>query len=83
MRKHDLSRRAPPAGSRTSSHVSNSSQKAALRALLLDERVGVAPELKRLRARLDYAAPNGEARAGEPEHERRRWRLASLAEPSR
>ena len=79
MRKHDLSRRAPAAGSFTSGHVSNASQKGALRTLLLDEGVGVAAELRRLRERLDYGGGAG-ARAGEPsmQEQLRKWRLASI-----
>ena len=78
MRKHDLSRRAPAAGSFTSGHVSNASLKGALRTLLLDEGVGVAAELRRLRERLDYGGGAG-ARAGEPsmQEQLRKWRLAS------
>ena len=74
MRKHDLSRRVV-LGRNTATHVSNASQKGALRALLLhDEGVGVAAELQRLRERLHYSSDVEEAASVR----RRRWRVAGV-----
>ena len=79
LRRHDTARwghkeQGPqPRGMRVQSHVSNASQKGALRALLLDEKVGVATELRKLRERLDYGdEADADARL-------RRWRLGGLA----
>ena len=75
-RRHDLSRRAPNAGNREIVHVSNSSQKAAMRALLLDESHGVATELNVLRVRLGYTDQPGAVESYAAR--RRRWMLQSL-----
>lgn len=77
MRKHDLSRRAPNAQTKEAGHVSNSSQKAGLRAMLLDS--AFAPELQRLRQRLGYAGREGTAASAAIG---RQWMLNSLARPS-
>ena len=54
-RKHDLSRRAATSiGVRTAGHVSDASQKAELRSLLLQPSVGVASEVRELRRRMGY-----------------------------
>ena len=73
--KHDLSRRAPQAmGARRAGHVSDSSQKADLRRLLLDPAVGVSAELRKLRERMDYAERADEDMA----RQRRKWAQATM-----
>ena len=82
MRKHDLTRRAPNAGNREGGHVSDASEKGALRTMLLDEAVGVAGELRRLRERLHYIeqpSPGGSTGGGGAAARRRwAWTLATM-----
>lgn len=89
--KHDVSRRGSPAAAakevahpirtRTQAlHVSNSSEKGALRALLLDPSLGVSAELRRLRLKLGYAPAAGNTADGDgAEARHRRWVLATAA----
>jgi hypothetical protein len=73
-RKHDVSRRPPVASTRVAGHVSNSSQKGELRAILRrDQRV--AKELEELRERLGYG---GDEDGGDPGR-RQQWLLATMA----
>lgn len=83
--RHDLARPAAarppgsaPPNARLATHVSNASQKAPLRALLLDEASGLVGELRVLRAALGYAH-GGQPPSGADEATRRRWMLATAA----
>ena len=61
-------------GARRAGHVSDSSQKADLRRLLLDPAVGVSAELRKLRERMDYAERADEDMA----RQRRKWAQATM-----
>ena len=74
MQKHDLSRRPANTGTREAGHVSNKDEKASLRAALLEEGLGVADELRKLRQRMQYTSADGEGL----EARKRRWRLAAM-----
>lgn len=79
-RRFDLSRNAPN-GDRLQGHVSNSSQKAELRALLLDPAAGLFTELQALRGRLGYPAQFVAAVPSATAELQQQWRRATMIRP--
>ena len=76
--RQDLSKRSHVQGAHTAMHVSNTSEKGKLRAMLLDNSLGVTKELSRLRERLGYGARSPSGRTNSSNELRRQWQLASV-----